>query len=100
MTSLEDMRALCKIPIPPSHNDQPSTSLARSIGILDPHVIDMSAAIFWAIYCQQFEDISVPPELVAAITGDFVRDKSEEKSLPWYESLFLILLTAVLASPL
>jgi hypothetical protein len=100
MTSLEDMRALWKIPIPPSRNDQPSNSLARSIGIFDPDVTNMTAAIFWEIYRQQFEDISAPTELVVPVMGDFVRDKSKEKSLPWYESLFFILLTAVLASPL
>ena len=95
MTSLEDMRALWKIPLSrktitsaaTTEDDQPSTSLAGSVGITNPEVIDMSPERFWELYFRHFEDRSIPPESVVAILGDLLRDKSHEQSLPWYESL-------------
>ena len=91
MPFLEDMHAVWKIPVPPSCQRtaselEPSTFLARSIGIPDPSVVDMSPERFWRMYLQDFRNILVPAESVVAITGDLVRDKSDEKSLPWYES--------------
>jgi len=90
MSRLEDMRSLWKIPAPPPRkkvDPGPSTFLARSIGISNPDVIDMSAATFLDTYVEHFEDQSVPTTSVVAIMGDFIRDRSDEKSLPWYESL-------------
>src|SRR5271169_5579023 len=95
MSLLEDRRALWKTPVPPSckkfeEDDQPSTFLARSIGIPNPGVVDMSPARFWKMYLQDFRNMPVPTQSVVVIMGDFVRDKTDEKSLPWYESLLYV----------
>jgi hypothetical protein len=82
-----------------AEDDEPSNFLAKSIGISNPNVIDMSPAKFWKMYLDHFEDISRPPKLVVAIMGDLIRDRSDEKSLPWYKSL-VYLLIVVLTSPL
>jgi hypothetical protein len=91
MPLLEDKRALWKIPVPPSCQRtaselDPSTFLGRSIGIPNPGVVDMSPSRFWKMFLQDFRNMRVPAESVVAIMGDLVRDKSDEKSLPWYES--------------
>src|SRR5438045_8329798 len=107
MTSelLLDVRSLWRIPPPFSkrqHSNLPnagegdsalsdrdtrSTELSKVLGISTPNVIDMSPSHFW----HTLRAISGDDDIVIAVIGDLLRDKPEEKSLPWYTSLYISL---------
>jgi hypothetical protein len=82
---LLDIHSLWRIPAALSKRSCPAEQsrdrLCKVIGLRRPGIIDLSPADFWHTLLSAPETAS---HTVVAIIGDFLRDKVEEKSLPWY----------------
>src|SRR5947207_14694104 len=96
MSAIQEIRCLWRIPPTPrqcaksktSSLDERSSTLRKAIGLSDSSVFDMSPGTFRDEFFQSWVDIPgsspVSSSWVVAITGDLVRDKIGEKSLPLY----------------
>ena len=82
--SLLDIRSLWRIPAPLSKRSE-QARLSKVIGIRQPGIIDLSPSDLWSTLFTPSTAVpeTTEPHTVVAIIGDFLRDKVEEKSLPW-----------------
>ena len=86
MTALIDARALWRIPAAVSKRNPPTAAKLHRVLGTTPDVIDLSPVGFW----HTLRSTSANEETLVAVIGDLLRDKTEEKSLPWYRGRPLI----------
>lgn len=98
-----DTRSLWRIPAPVSKNGQssyntsatatttrasrPRARLNKVLGIARPEIIDLAPTDFWQTWSSTQTSRTTADDTVVAIIGDLLRDKVEDKSLPWYVPL-------------
>lgn len=99
-TPLLDIRSLWRIPAGAA-DSRPRARLSKVLGIQSPEINDLSPTDFWQTWSSgtgpSESATAAADDTVVAIIGDLLRDKVEDKSLPWYASPFS-LVTAVLIS--